>query len=537
MRLWSLAKRGSLSNGGQRVFSACPLVVAALLALACFTSCSRAPRKAELIVGVEEEPSSVDPRAGSDQASDRLFKLLYRGLFKPGPHLEPEPDLASSWEQVSPLIYRVRVAPGMRFSNGKPLTARDAAFTIESIRTGMVASYRKGDMKKIASAAAVSNDILEIRLNEPFSPILLALDAGIVPEGTPPDSAVPPPGCGAYVLKERVPGQWLVFEANPFAVPAPKCSTIAFKVIPDPVVRALELKRGSVDMVVNDLPPDSVAAFAKKGYTVARSNGTNYAYLGFNCAKAPLDRAGVRRALAMAIDRDSILKWLYHDLGRPASGLLSPENWAFNPAAASIPFDPARAEALLDASGLKKGPDGARLRLTYKTSQNKVSRQLAVAIQGQLARVGVKIEIQSLEWGTFYGDVLEGRFDIYGLTWVGITDPDAFRLRFASNAFPPYGLNRGHYSNRSVDRLVETGATEPDPAKRKAIYAEVQSIIAADVPYVSLWWPDNIAVAQPGLAPFVVPPDGSFAFLASVGWNFSQGDRGGQGGKGLGVKK
>jgi len=452
----------------------------ALAGLVWFGSCSEAPRKAELIVGIEEEPASVDPRAGSDQASDRLFKLLYRGLFKPGPNMEPVADIAASWEQISPVLYRVRLVPGLHFSNGGPLTAKDAAFTLESIRTGQVASYRKGDIERLASVKALSDELMEIRLNEPFAPTLLAPDVGIVPEGTQAKPVDPPPGCGAYVLKERVPGQWLVFKANPFAMPAPKCSTIAFKVIPDPVVRALELKRGSVDLVVNDLPPDSVAAFAKKGYTVIRSNGANYAYLGFNCAKPPLDKAEVRRALAMAIDRKSLLQWLYHDFGRPATGLLSPENWAFYPGVPQTPYDPARAEALLDAEGIRRGPSGTRLRLSYKTSQNKVSRQLAVAVQEQLGRIGVEAEIQSLEWGTFYGDVLEGRFDIYGLTWVGIMDPDAFRLRFASSAFPPYGLNRGRYFNRSVDRLVETGATEPDPAKRKAIYAEVQSLIAAE---------------------------------------------------------
>ncbi len=483
-----------------------------------YASCSKAPRKARLIVGIEEEPASVDPRAGSDQASDRLFKLLYRGLFKPGPNLAPEPDLASSWEQVSPLVYRVRIASGIRFSNGQPLTARDAAFTIESIRTGQVASYRRGDMEKIASARAVSDGLLEIRLKEPFAPLLQALDAGIVPCGTPASPTEPPPGCGPYVLKRRVPGQWLVFEANPFAEHPPKCRTLAFKVIPDPVIRTLELRRGSVDLVVNDLPPDSVASLAEKGFRLVRSNGTNYAYIGFNCAKPPLDSPSVRMALQMSIDRKSLLKWLYHDLGRPATGLLAPENWAFNPSVALTPYDPLGAEKILDSRGVKRDADGVRLRLSYKTSQNKVSRLLAVAIQDQLSAIGVRIEIQSLEWGTFYGDVLQGRFGLYGLTWVGINDPDAFRLRFASNAFPPYGLNRGRYANGLVDRLVAMGAMEPAIEKRKAIYAEVQSVIARDAPYASLWWPDNVAVARPGLAPFTIPPDGSFSFLASVGW-------------------
>jgi peptide/nickel transport system substrate-binding protein len=114
--------------------------------------------------------------------------------------------------------------------------------------------------------------------------------------------------------------------------------------------------------------------------------------------------------------------------------------------------------------------------------------------------------------------VKRGNFDCFGLTWVGITDPDAFRLRFASWALPPEGFNRGRYANREVDDLVEEGAREVDPARRKAIYAQVQKVLAQDPPYVSLWWPDNVAVARPGLEGISLPPDGDFGFLSGVRW-------------------
>lgn len=478
------------------------------------SSCRPQPRKAALIVGVEQDPSSLDPRVGSDVAADRAFRLLHRGLFKIGRDFAPEGDIVASWQQVSPTRYRFFLKEGVRFSDGRPLDARDAAYTIESVRSGTVASFKKGDLDRISTVSAPSHNELVIELKEPFAPILSALNLGIIPEGTRPED--PPVGAGAYRLKFWVRGQWLVFEANPYAADKPSSATVAFKVIPDPVVRGLEMRRGSVDLVVNDLPPDTLAYFGSHGYPVIRAPGSSYAYIGLNCARPPLDRAEVRRGLAMAVDRDALLKYILHGMGRPSTGLLPPEHWAYSAAGGPIPHDPGAAERLLDAAGLPRGAGGVRFRVSYKTSENKVSRQIAIAMAQDLAKVGVEASIQSLEWGTFYGDVKRGDFDAFGLTWVGVTDPDGYRLRFSSAAFPPEGLNRGRYANPEVDRLVEEGAHEPDPTRREALYGEVQRLLAWDTPYISLWWPDAICVTQKGVTGVDLPPDGNFGFLLRV---------------------
>ena len=490
------------------------------LAICCVSAlllcCGPAPRKADLIVGVEAEPASLDPRRGSDVAADRAFRLLYRSLFTTGRNFEPVPDLVERWERRGPATYAFSLKRGVIFSDGRELTSADAVFTLDSIRTGAVPSFRKGDLDRIASVAATGRYEFAVTLREPYAPFLANLNVGILPDGTSADAEAPI-GCGPYKLREWTPGQWLVFEANAFAAEKPICRSVAFKVIPDPVVRALEMRRGSVDLVVNDLPPDSLAYFRREGYPVVREPGANYAYLGLNCARPPLDRKEIRQALAYAVDREAILKCILDGFGRKATGLLCPENWAWNEDTPDYPHDPARAAALLDAAGLKRGPGGARFKMVYKTSNSKVSRQIATAIAQQLAEVGVEVSIQWLEWGTFYGDVRRGDFDCFALTWVGVTDPDGLRLRFSSKAFPPDGFNRGRYSNPEVDRLVEEGAREQDPARRREIYIKVQAILAEEVPYVSLWFPDNVAVAQKGVGNLLLPPDGNFSFIAGVG--------------------
>lgn len=490
-----------------------PLALSPLLPLL-LSSCAPEPRKAALIVAVEQDPSSLDPRVGSDVAADRAFRLLYRSLFLIGPDSEPEPDLVKTWSQPSPTTYRFILKSGVKFSDGRELTARDVAYTLDTVRTGAIPSFKKGDLDRISSITVPSSNELTVELREPYAAFLSGLNIGILPEGSSPEGA--PVGAGPYRLAGWEHGLWILFERNPYAERVPASPTVAFKIIPDPVVRALEMRRGSVDLVVNDLPPDSLSYFSAHGYPVYQTAGASYAYLGLNCARPPLDRREVRLALALAIDREGIVRYILRGFGRPATGLLCPENWAYDPAGGPLPFDPGRSERLLDDAGFRRGSGGVRFRLAYKTSENKVSRQIAVAAAQDWARIGVQASVQSLEWGTFYGDVKRGDFDAFGLTWVGITDPDGFRLRYSSAAFPPAGLNRGRYSNSEVDRLVEEGAREQDPERRRVLYAEVQRLLARDVPCVSLWYPDSVCVTQRGIEGVVLPADGNFSFIPKV---------------------
>ena len=224
----------------------------------------------------------------------------------------------------------------------------------------------------------------------------------------------------------------------------------------------------------------------------------------------------VRRAIAHALDREAILRNVIRGFGRPATSLLCPENRYHKSGLAEYPYDPDKAERLLDEAGFPRRPE-ERFSLTYKTSSDKVSRQVAVAVQENLGRVGIRVLLESLEWGTFYGDVKRGDFDLFGLTWLGIRDPDAYRLRFSSAFFPPQGLNRGRYRNREIDTLVTAGVAATELEARRSIYDRVQEILAEELPYIPLWYPDNVIVAREVFDGDPVPPDGNFGFLITWG--------------------
>jgi peptide/nickel transport system substrate-binding protein len=202
-----------------------------------------------------------------------------------------------------------------------------------------------------------------------------------------------------------------------------------------------------------------------------------------------------------------------------AVGIVPPMSWAFEPNVFDFRHDPGEARQLLDQAGFPD-PDGdgprPRLRLSLKTSTSEVYRVQAAAIQQDLARVGIAVDVRSSELLTLLSDAARGNFQMYTLQWVGVTDPDMLRRVYHSKQAPPAGLNRVFYRNDEVDRLIEAAAAAVSDEQRAPLYADAQRLIAQDVPYISLWYKTNLAVAQPDLRGVQLSPVADFRFLENV---------------------
>ena len=203
----------------------------------------------------------------------------------------------------------------------------------------------------------------------------------------------------------------------------------------------------------------------------------------------------------------------------PATGIIPAMSWANAGDLRPTPYDPDEAGRLLDAAGYPD-PDGAgpapRLRLTLKTSTAEFVRLQAAVIQQDLARIGVAVDVRTHEFATLYADVLKGRFQLFTLQWVGVSDPDMLRRVFHSSQMPPAGFNRGFFSDPEVDALIERATTTADATLRRAQYIDVQHRLFAAAPYVSLWTKVNVAVAQPWVTGVHLTPQASFATLRNV---------------------
>jgi len=336
-----------------------------------------------------------------------------------------------------------------------------------------------------------------------------------------PELARAPVGTGPYRLVSFVPDDRVVLAPNPdyFEGP-PRNRGIELKVVPDDTMRGLELRKGTVDIVVNDLAPDIVHQLEQEGRLRTKTApGTDFAYLGLNLRDPILRDRRVRHALGFGIDRQAIVDYLRRGLATPAVGIVPEASWAFEPDVFRFHDDPALARRLLDEAGFLD-PDGdgpaPRFRLSLQTSTSEVYRVQAAVIQHDLREIGIEVDVRSHEFATLYADVLRGQFQMYTLQWVGVTDPDMLRRVFHSGQVPPAGFNRGFYANPEVDRAIDAATLATDDRTRRRLYGEAQRLIAEDAPYVPLWTKTNVAVFGPDLRGVVLSPVAAFTFLKDV---------------------
>jgi peptide/nickel transport system substrate-binding protein len=477
-----------------------------------------------LVVGIESNPLHLDPRYSTDANAVRIGNLIYNSLLRADENSRLQPELAESWGMVDDRTYVFDLRREVKFHDGKPLTAADVKYTYKSILAASSRSPKRGLLKGLEAIDELGPYRVRFRLSAPHAPFPDQFTFGIVPTPSnenPLAGAKPPAGTGPFVLESIDSGEMVRLKANrSYWEGAPQISGLVFKVVPDAMVRVLEFKKGSIDLLQNDIEPD-VLPWLKKNTTAAIDSrqGTTFQYIGINMTHPILKHRKVRQALACATDRDGMIRHLLKDLATPATGLLSPFNWAYEPAVERWPYDPQKAKRLLDEAGYPD-PDGDgplfRFRLSFKTTNIDLRRRIAEALKEQLQKVGVELEIRSYEWGTFYSDIKKGNFHLYSLAWVGINDPDIYYQIFHSASVPPNGDNRGRYSNPQVDRLLELGRGTSDGAARKAVYARVQRLLAEDLPYIPLWWWKNVVVQPPALRGFVPYPDGDLISLKNV---------------------
>ncbi|MGB5835255.1 MAG: ABC transporter substrate-binding protein, partial [Thiohalocapsa sp.] len=400
--------------------------------------------------GLANPPRNLDPRLATDASSERLNRLLFAALIDFDAASRPVAGIAH-WEQLGPTRYRFRLRDDRhRFSDGSPLTSADVAATYHSILDPDTASPHRALLSIIERIDTNDDQRLVFHLREPDPLFPSYLGIGILPArlirlghgfqrepvGSGPFRFEHWPEPGRVKLVRRGDGQ--VFE---------------FVTVKDPNVRIMKLLRGEIDLLQNDLPPELVSFLrGRTGIRVERAAGSNFSYLGFNLEDRATGNATIRSAVAQGIDRGEILRYLFKEGGRAAEAMFPPEHWAGAPDLRGHPHDPTRARVLLATAGYG---EGKRLRLSYKTSSDPFRLRLATVIQAQLADVGIDLDIQSYDWGTFFGDIKAGRFQLYGLTWVGIRTPDIFRYVFHSDSMPPDGANRGRYRSDAADRLIE----------------------------------------------------------------------------------
>ena len=475
---------------------------------------------------IESSPNNLDLRQGTDAQSERVGELIYDPLVRKDAHFNLQPWLATSWERPDALTWVFHLRSGVRFHDGKPLTAADVAWSIRSMTSGILITAKGGSFKDVTAVEVRDPLTVIVHTRTPLASLLFNLSDGlfgVVEDGAGRDEGLHPIGTGPFRFVDQVQDKEVVVDRNPtyWAVaPSPTLERIRFEVVPDTITAALEMKKGSADVESNVITLDMVHALRRQqNLRVDSGPGARVDYINFNVQDPALRDKRVRQAIACAIDKDALIAALWRGQARPADTLLPPGHWAAasDTDLAQYLHNIARALQLLDAAGLKPDKNGVRLRLTMKTSTDETTRLEAQAMQAELHDAGIVLTLRSAEFGTFYSDITKGAFQMYILRWIGSNeDPDIFHYSYATEMFPPKGANRGHYSNPRVDELLKAASADTDGAIRRQDYVEVQKILAEDLPSVPLWYPDNVVVHSSRLTNITLNPGGSFDFLRTA---------------------
>jgi peptide/nickel transport system substrate-binding protein len=475
------------------------------------------------------DASFLNPILATDSASGDIVGLVYNGLLKYDKNLRLIGSLAESWEVKDGglrIVFHLR--KGVRWHDGEPFTSKDVEFTYEKLVDPGVRTPYGADFALIKKLKTPDPQTVEVLYKEPFAPALESWTMGIIPEhvfrngdfnGHPANRH--PIGTGPFKFLEWKTDEKIVLVENPDDFEGRPClDRYIYRIIPDEAVQFLELRQQGIDSMT--LTPDQYNAYPEffERYNKFRYPAFMYTYLGFNLRKGLFKDRRVRLAIAHAMNKEEIIKGVLLGFGRAATGPYPPSSWAFDPTVKDVPYDPAAAKALLAEAGWKPGKDGWLERdgrpfeFTLMTNQgNKLRELTGQIVQSRLAQVGIHVKFKVLEWSSFIHDYIDKKdFDAVILGWTLGRDPDQYTI-WHSDQIGEGQYNFVSYSNPEVDHLLEAGRRTYDLKTREKIYHKIHRLIADDLPYVFLYYPEALPVTHKRIkGPEVAP--------AGIGWNF-----------------
>ncbi|MES2501685.1 MAG: ABC transporter substrate-binding protein [Pseudomonadota bacterium] len=464
-------------------------------------SCSQQNNHAEINFAIAQAPLNLDPRYATDAASERVNRLIYQPLVDFDAASKPVPVLAT-WALISPTQYQFTLVPQRTpFHHQANLSALDVKATYDSILR-LKNSPHTAEFANIKSIKIINDESVIFELKQADSHFPSKLIIGILPADLIEknhDFAHQPIGNGAL--------KFVSWDSKLVLQRVKDSQKITLTEVKDPTVRVLKLLRGEADLIQGDLPPELVKHLQKQPEIKVKTTvGANFSYLGLNMQDATLQNLKVRQAIAYAIDREAIIRQVMVQHTRVASAILPPEHYtninstSANSHLQTYDYNPEKAKQLLHEAGIK-----LPLKLVYKTSTDAQRLRFATILQAQMARAGIDLQIKSLDWGTFFADVKQGNFQLFGLTWVGIKTPEIYAKAFGSANFPPNGFNRGRYADSDLDKLL---AAENWPAATARIQQQL--------PYIPLWYEGQFAAMGKNISQYSPKPDGNWDDLATI---------------------
>lgn len=456
------------------------------------------------------DPPSLDPAHVTDTTSHAVVSELFDGLVELDREMRVRPAIAERWEIATDgRTYRFFLRKGVRFQNGREVTAEDFRYSFLRVLDPKTRSERTWILDKLEGAAEFlagrAADVrgirvrdryaLDLRLGEPFPPFLALLAypaAMVVPreavERAGADFSVRPVGTGPFRLTEWRRDDRLVLTASPnYFRGRPHLDRIVFRIIPEDLTRLQEFKAGALHH--SDVPAGLYQSIAAD--PALRGRLHSQSILGIQAVRLNLEvppfagNVKLRQALNHAVDKEAFARVIMEGRVKPAAGILPPGMPGYSGGLAGYPFDRARARQLLAEAGFPEGKGLPPLTLHYNTSLT--NRRLAEFVQAQLAEVGVKVELAALDWPAYLKLVDAGQTQMHRMGWIAdYPDPENFlTVLFHSRNIGARG-NTSRYRNPEVDALLDRADHAMGEAERVRLYQQAERRIVEDAPWIFL---------------------------------------------------
>jgi len=499
----------------KRVFAGA-VAAAALLGFA--SAAVAAPKT--LVYCSEGSPENFNPALNTTGTTFDANRPIYEGLvsFERGT-TTLKPALAERWEiSDDGLTYTFHLRKGVKWHSNKEfkptrdVTADDVVFSFHRqwkadhpyhpVSGGGYAYFKsKGLADLLESVEKVDDHTVRIRLKQPETPFLasLGMDFAVIQsaeyadflmkKGTPERIDQDPIGTGPFFLQVYQKDAQVRYRAfKEYWGGKTPLDTLVFAITPDAAVRYAKVQRGECHLMPYPNPPDLPAMRADPNLQLLEQEGLNIGYMAFNTQKKPFDDVRVRRAISMAIDRQAIIDNVFQGAGVVAKNPIPPTIWAYNKDVQDYPFDPAAAKALLAEAGYPDGFTTDLYAMPVQRPHNPNARRTAELIQADLAKIGVKVEIVSFEWGEYRKRLQNGDHMMAIFGWTGDNgDPDNFmHTLLGCAAAVPGGSNVAKWCHQPYDELVNKAKRIPDQEERAKLYREAQVIFKDQAPWVTI---------------------------------------------------
>ena len=462
-----------------------------------------------LIAAIAGEPDQLDPQRTSAYFSFEVLENVFDTLVEPDEDLQMRPALAASWD-ISPdqLVWTFHLRPGVSWHDGSPFTAADVVYSYRRIKDEKLTNSDK--FSAVSDVVATDPVTVQITVTHPTPNLLTNLGGfkgtAIVQRANVESGqiATHPIGTGPFMFAGRRSGDSITLKTNPhYWGQAPRISGVTYRFISEPTTALSALQAGEVDWT-DSVPPQRVAALRDDdSLTLAVTPSNDYWYLALNEARAPWHDVRVRQAIAYAIDRESITAATTYRTATTNQLAIPQGNPWFTPYD-RYRRDIDKAKALLAQAGA--APTTLDMLVTSDYPETVTAAQI---IADNLAPLGITVHIRTVDFATWLDEQNSGRFDMLMMGWLGNIDPDDF---YYAQHHTDGTANAQKFSDPDVDRWLDEGRVETDPARRKNLYAKAATRIADQVSYLFLYNPSVVQAWSTGLSGYQARRDGAVRF-------------------------